>query len=183
MNDILKLLTAVDFAADKHKFQRRKGQNEMIPYINHPLQIARLIAEHYGTQNTDLLVAAILHDIIEDTETTPEEIEEKFGSHVKDIVLEVSDDKNLNKADRKRLQVENSPRISGEGKIIKLADKICNVKDITAFPPKGWDNERIIEYIRWSRSVINGVKGVNKKMEEIFERVSNEAEEKYLNLV
>lgn len=182
-DNILKLLKAIDFAADKHKYQRRKGDDNMVPYINHPIQIAKLIAENYGTGNVELLIAAILHDIIEDTETSPEEIEEKFGTRVREIVLEVSDDKNLVKAERKRLQVENSHRISNEAKIIKLGDKICNVKDMINSPPKDWTIERIIEYISWSKNVIKGVKGVNKKLEEIFEKVSEEAETKYSKLL
>ena len=128
------LITALAFAADKHKNQRRKDADAS-PYINHPIALANLLLNEAGVEDQRVLIAAVLHDTIEDTDTTEQELVRYFGKDVADIVLEVTDDKALPKAERKRLQIEHAAHISRRAKLVKLADKICNLRDITASPP------------------------------------------------
>ncbi len=134
MSDLPKLLQAVSFAAKKHIAQKRKG-NDAAPYINHPLEVANLLANVGKVEDYDVLIAAVLHDTIEDTETTKEEITELFGSNVCGMVLEVTDDKSLPKSERKQKQIEHAPHLSHGAKLIKLGDKISNIHDIIENPP------------------------------------------------
>jgi GTP diphosphokinase / guanosine-3',5'-bis(diphosphate) 3'-diphosphatase len=131
------IIKASAFAAAKHRNQRRKDA-EASPYINHPIALADVLANEGGIEDPTVLCAAILHDTIEDTETTPEELERHFGRHVAAIVLEVTDDKSLEKHVRKQLQIDHAPHISREAKLVKLADKICNLRDILDSPPADW---------------------------------------------
>jgi guanosine-3',5'-bis(diphosphate) 3'-pyrophosphohydrolase len=159
----LLLLRALAFAADKHRFQTRKGETKN-PYINHPINVALTLAEVGNETNIQLLTAAVLHDTIEDTETTPEEIESQFGKEVLDLVLEVTDDKSLPKEERKKLQVLHASTKSALAKKLKLADKICNVYDIIHHPP-GWPLERKLQYLKWAEDVLTGLAGANEKLE------------------
>ena len=158
------LLKALAFAADKHRFQKRKDAQET-PYINHPINVALTLMDIGGETNEDLIVAAILHDTIEDTETSPAEIREHFGQSVLDIVLEVTDDKSLPKEERKRLQVLNASRKSEQARKLKLADKICNVTDIIHHPPGNWTVERKLQYLEWAEQVLKGLVRTNPKLE------------------
>ena len=133
-NPTTALLEALHFAAAKHRDQRRKDVVAS-PYINHPIAVARLLASEGGVTDLVTLQGAILHDTIEDTETTPEELERHFGPAVRQLVAEVTDDKGLSKGDRKRLQIEHAPHLSLQAQQIKIADKTANVYDITASPP------------------------------------------------
>ena len=148
------LIAALAFAADKHKNQRRKDADAS-PYINHPIALANLLLNEAGVEDQRVLVAAILHDTIEDTDTTEQELVKHFGKDVADIVLEVTDDKALPKAERKRLQIEHAAHISRRAKLVKLADKICNLRDITSSPPAGWSIQRKQEYFDWAKSVVD----------------------------
>lgn len=159
------LLKAVAFAADKHRFQTRKD-SERTPYINHPINVALTLCEVGHESDTDLLVAAILHDTVEDTETAPEEIEKIFGKFVRDIVMEVTDDKNLAKEERKRLQIVKASLKSRPARKLKLADKICNVHDIIHHAPAGWTVERRLDYLSWCEQVLEGLRGVNHLLEK-----------------
>ena len=123
-----------------------------------------------------LLQAAILHDTIEDTQTTPEEIERAFGKRVRRLVEEVTDDKKLPKAERKRLQIEHAPALSKKARCIKLADKICNLRDLVASPPDGWDLERRLAYLEFSRKVVAGCRGANPALERLFDRALRDAQ-------
>lgn len=167
MNFILshQLLKAVAFAADKHKFQTRKG-SDRTPYINHPINVALTLCEVGHESDTELLVAAVLHDTVEDTDTTPEEIEREFGKIVMNIVMEVTDDRNLAKDERKRLQIVTASLKSRAARKLKLADKICNVHDILYHSPQGWSNERRLEYLDWAEKVLEGLTGVNHLLEK-----------------
>ncbi len=167
---MLKLLAALHFAADKHRDQRRKDPEET-PYINHPIEVAEVLVRVGGVEDFELLQAAILHDTIEDTDTTAEELEQAFGASVRRIVEEVSDDKSLPKAERKRLQIEHSVDLSDCAKQLKIADKICNVRDVTASPPSGWRNARQVEYLDWSQRVVEGCRRVNAELEREFDNV------------
>lgn len=159
------MLKALSFAADKHRFQKRKD-SAGTPYINHPINVALTLADVGKETDLDLLTAAILHDTIEDTQTTPEEIEKNFGAVVRDIVLEVTDDKSLPKEERKRLQVVHASGKSEAARKLKLADKICNVHDIIFHPPGNWTVTRKLEYLRWAEQVLEGLKGTNPFLED-----------------
>ena len=162
------LLRAITFSAHKHRNQRRKNVGAS-PYINHPIEVATILATIGGVADLTILVAAILHDTVEDTATTPEELEESFGREVRLLVEEVTDDKGLPKADRKRLQVEHAPGSSTAAKLIKLADKISNILDVTETPPSGWSTERRREYLDWTERVVAGCRGTNDKLERHYD--------------
>ena len=168
-----KLLKAVLFASQKHENQRRKNSADT-PYINHPIEVAEYLNRVGGVDDLDVLVAAILHDTIEDTETTEDEIYELFGETVRRLVMECTDNKQLAKADRKRLQIETAPKKSHGGKQIKLADKACNLKSILVDPPKAWSIERQREYFEWAAKVCNGLKGVNAALDHEIDKIINE---------
>ena len=163
------LMTALTFAADKHKNQRRKDADAS-PYINHPIALVNLLLNEAGVEDQRVLIAAILHDTIEDTDTTEQELVKHFGKDVADIVLEVTDDKALPKAERKRLQIEHAAHISRRAKLVKLADKICNLRDISASPPAGWSVDRKREYFDWAKSVVDELRGVHPGLEHLFDK-------------
>jgi guanosine-3',5'-bis(diphosphate) 3'-pyrophosphohydrolase len=169
------LLTALDFAAERHKTQRRKDPAQT-PYINHVIEVATILARHGVTDRTALL-AAILHDTIEDTDTTPAELAERFGVEVRDAVLEVTDDKSLPKAERKRLQVEHAPSLSHAARLVKLGDKISNVRYVAHHPPASWSIERRREYLDWTEQVIAGLRGANAALEARYDEALREARE------
>jgi guanosine-3',5'-bis(diphosphate) 3'-pyrophosphohydrolase len=168
MSDVAKLTRAADYAAEKHRSHRRKGR-DAAPYINHPLQVAALLANLGDITDTDILTAAVLHDTIEDTDATAEEIGQLFGDPVRDLVLELTDDMSLPKEVRKRKQVEKAPLISDAAKQIKIADKFSNISDVLDNPPPDWSPERKAEYIKWGEEVFAGLRGVNKKLDKAFE--------------
>ena len=168
MTDIF--IKAVAFAADKHRNQRRKDAAAS-PYINHPIALVNVLANEGGITNNDVLCAAMLHDTIEDTETTEAELRLAFGDKITAIVLEVTDDKSLDKATRKQQQIEHAPHISIEAKMVKLADKICNLRDILATPPAGWPLERKLAYFEWANDVVAGLRGTNIKLERVFDEL------------
>lgn len=168
------LLRAALFAADKHRLQKRKDIDAS-PYINHPLAVAEVMARH-GVTDAVALQAALLHDTIEDTNTTPEELEAEFGAEVVSVVLEVSDDKSLDKQRRKELQIEHAPSLSDRAKLVKLGDKICNVLDVGSNPPAAWDLDRRRKYLGWTGAVVRGCRGVNAELEEYYDRVLEEAQ-------
>jgi guanosine-3',5'-bis(diphosphate) 3'-pyrophosphohydrolase len=159
---------AVAFAADKHRNQRRKDADAS-PYINHPIALANVLANEGGVDDATVLCAAVLHDTIEDTETTADEIRALFGPKVAAVVLEVTDDKSLEKQVRKQRQVEHAPHISTEAKLVKLADKISNVRDILASPPADWSAERKQTYFEWAARVVAGLRGVHPGLESVFD--------------
>lgn len=178
MNDLNKLLQAASFAAKKHSSQKRKGADAE-PYINHPLEVVNLLANVGKIADYDILIAAFLHDTIEDTKTTKEEVTELFGEKVCGFVLEVTDDKSLPKAIRKQKQVEHAPHLSDGAKQIKLADKISNIRDITDNPPHDWSQERKIEYVDWGERVVVGLRGANKNLEDCFDETAARARRKF----
>ena len=163
------LLEAVAFAADKHRNQRRKDA-EASPYINHPIALASLLKRE-GVDDVVVLCAALLHDTIEDTNTTADELRVLFGEVITSVVLEVTDDKDIDKAERKRLQVANAPMLSERAKLVKLADKICNVYDMVAAPPADWSLTRKREYLEWAKDVVDRIRGTHPGLEGIFDEV------------
>ncbi len=167
--DIIQFTRALDFAAKKHAHQRRKGELEE-PYINHLADVTRLLAAATEGRDTVLALAGLLHDTIEDTETTFDELEAEFGREVADLVAEVSDDKSLPKTERKQLQIEKAPAKSDRAKMLKLADKTSNLHSIIHSPPVDWSLERKREYFKWARDVVAGCRGVNEYLEKEFDR-------------
>ena len=174
MNTLSKLLEAASFAAVRHTGHHRKG-NDQEPYINHPLEVADLLATVGRVDDIDVLISAVLHDTVEDVGVTREEIVDRFGERVAGIVMEVTDDKSLPKAERKRLQVEHAPHLSPDAKLVKLGDKISNIRDVTNKPPKDWDTKRRREYIDWGVSVVAGLRGINSGLEAAFDQVVENA--------
>ena len=163
-----RIISAIAFAADRHRDQRRKDANAS-PYINHPIALANVLANEAGIDDERVLIAAVLHDTIEDTETTEQDLVRSFGQEIAAIVLEVTDDKALPKAERKRLQLESAPDISRRAKLVKLADKIGNLRDVATNQPVGWSNERKKEYFDWAKAVVDGLRGVHPELERIFD--------------
>jgi GTP diphosphokinase / guanosine-3',5'-bis(diphosphate) 3'-diphosphatase len=167
------LMRAIKFASEKHRNQTRKDGRT--PYINHPIEVIEILASGGGIDDVEILAAAVLHDTIEDTDTTAEELRTVFGDNVTFLVQECTDDKSLPRADRKRLQEEHAPRLSVGAKQIKMGDKVSNMRDMVENPPPDWSWERRSEYLNWCWRVYNGLKGVNSDLEQLFERRHTES--------
>jgi len=163
-----RLVAALAFAAQKHRDQRRKDLAAS-PYINHPIALANVLANEVGIDDERVLIAAVLHDTVEDTNTTEQELVREFGKEISDIVMEVTDDKSLPSAERKQRQIEHASTISRRAKLVKLADKICNLRDIHNNPPADWSPERKQEYYDWAKAVISGLRGVHPALEHLFD--------------
>jgi GTP diphosphokinase / guanosine-3',5'-bis(diphosphate) 3'-diphosphatase len=168
------LLKAIAFAADKHRRQRRKDA-EASPYINHPIAVATVLASEGDVSDEATLLAAVLHDTVEDTQTSFPELEEHFGPEVAALVRELTDDKSLAKSERKRLQIEHARGSSVRAKKVKIADKICNVRDMTASPPADWPLQRRLDYLSWSEQVVAGCRDVNPKLDQAFDEAIAQA--------
>lgn len=166
--DIELLFRALSFAANKHRDQRRKDTGAT-PYINHPIAVTRLLIEIEGIRDTTTLCAALLHDTIEDTETSAEELTREFGATISELVQEVTDDKTLAKPVRKQAQIDHAPHLSCEARAIKLADKISNLQDVSQNPPPGWSLQRRRDYYDWASQVIDGLRGDWKALEQAFD--------------
>lgn len=166
--DLALLFRALAFAAHKHRDQRRKDA-EASPYINHPIALAEVLAGEGRVADAEVLAAALLHDTIEDTDTSLEELRAQFGERIAGMVAEVTDDKNLPKAERKRLQIVHAAEISDGAKLVKLADKICNLRDVADRPPAKWDLQRRQEYFEWARQVIDRLRGAHPGLEAAFD--------------
>lgn len=180
MNNLPELLQAAKFAAKKHHGQHRKGA-DADPYIVHPLDVAHLLTNIGKVEDYDILIAAVLHDTVEDTGTSRDEIVELFGEKVASIVAEVTDDKSLPKAERKQKQIEHAPHISDEAKQLKMCDKISNITDIMNNPPADWSNQRRLEYIGWGEKVFAGLRGANENLENYFDELVKNAKDKIEN--
>jgi (p)ppGpp synthase/HD superfamily hydrolase len=170
------LLAALKFAAHKHSRQRRKD-SEATPYINHPIEVAEVLSRIGGITDLPTLQAAILHDTLEDTETSPQELKDYFGQEVCLLVQEVTDDKRLPKEERKRLQVEHAANLSTRAKLIKIGDKICNVGEITARQPPEWPLQRKLEYVDWAERVVSGCRDCNLDLGQHFDAVLKKSKE------
>jgi guanosine-3',5'-bis(diphosphate) 3'-pyrophosphohydrolase len=164
------ILRAVAFAAHKHRDQRRKDKDAS-PYINHPIQLATVLWEEGGVRDPEVIAAALLHDTLEDTETTWQELRGVFGEDIADVVLEVTDTKWIKKTLRKRLQVARARHSSENAKLVKLADKICNLRDIAAHPPANWPLERKQQYFDWAKEVVDRLRGTHPELERRFDEV------------
>ena len=150
------LLKALSFATHKHKDQRRKDVAAS-PYINHPISLADILCNEAHITDIEVICGALLHDTVEDTETTLEELEREFGVTIRSIVDEVSDDTTLSKEERKQHQVDHAAHASSQAKLVKLADKISNLRDVASNPPPSWSLERRKAYFDWAKQVINHI--------------------------
>ncbi len=168
MTDLNIIFKALSFAALKHRDQRRKNV-EASPYINHPIDLVNVLVNEGQVANPDIIVAAILHDTVEDTDTSFAELETHFGKVIADIVCELTDDNRLQKKERKQQQIDHAAHASDQAKQVKLADKICNLRDMCSAPPAGWDLDRRREYFDWSLAVIDQVRGAHDQLEAIFD--------------
>ena len=162
--DLAVIERAYTVAERAHEGQKRKSGE---PYITHPIAVAQILAD-LGI-GSKAVAAALLHDTVEDTATTHEELVDAFGSRIARIVAEVTDDTELPKADRKRLQIEHAPLLSREAKLVKLADKLCNLRDVADHPPAKWDLQRRREYFDWAKQVVDGLRGVHPRLEAAFD--------------
>lgn len=166
--DFENFVMALEFAAHKHRDQRRKDSNAS-PYINHPIQLVKVLVHEGEVNEPNVLCAALLHDTIEDTQTTLEELQQTFGDVIASIVDEVTDDRTLEKHVRKQAQIDHAPHLSREAKLVKLADKIANVRDMATSPPQEWPLTRRQEYFDWAKRVVDGIRGTNAKLEAAFD--------------
>ena len=162
------LMDAAYFAADKHAMQRRKGVAAE-PYINHLLEVAALVANATTEPDVPAVISALLHDCIEDAGVTQEEIAERFGDEIAGVVAEVTDDKSLKKEERKRLQVANAPKKSPRAVLVKMADKVSNLRAILDSPPTDWSDERRTEYFIWAKQVVGGLPNPNRLLQAEFD--------------
>jgi len=167
------VLFAAGYAAEHHRNQRRKGA-EARPYINHPLQVAQMLADTAGVTDPEVLAAALLHDTVEDTDVTIEDLEEVFGQRIASFVAEVTDDKSLEKATRKRLQIEHAAHLSPEAALIKIADKTVNVLDVVIDPPAHWPYARVVAYLDWAEAVVGGLINPNEALLARFQEAIRE---------
>ncbi len=176
--DLVQFARAADFAARQHSAQRRKGESAE-PYINHLTEVAALLSEATGGGDVVLLLGGLLHDTLEDTATTYEDLAERFGPEVAALVAEVTDDKSLPKEERKRLQIEKTPGKSRRAKLLKLADKTSNLRSLVHSPPKGWTEERLRDYVRWADAVVRSCRGLNAGLEAGFDAAYEEARARF----
>jgi guanosine-3',5'-bis(diphosphate) 3'-pyrophosphohydrolase len=168
--DLKQLVKTLSFATQKHRHQRRKDI-EASPYINHPITLVDILVNEGEVTDLDTLIAALLHDTVEDTDTTIEEIEAEFGPVIAELVMEVTDDGTLPQHERKALQVKHAPNLTYKAKLVKLADKIANLRDIDRSPPAGWSLKRSQTYFDWAKEVIDGLRGTHENLEAIFDEV------------
>ncbi|MGA9573380.1 MAG: HD domain-containing protein [Lysobacterales bacterium] len=164
------LIKALAFAAKKHRNQRRKNV-AAFPYINHPINLVNILCNEVHITDMNVICAALLHDTVEDTETTAEELTQEFGQEICDIVMEVTDDKSIEaRQKRKQLQIEHASQISEQARLLKLADKISNIRDLTLDPPATWSLERRREYFDWAKQVIDQLRGTHAELEKLFDQ-------------
>lgn len=179
-SEIEKILDAVVFAADKHRNQFRKDPKQT-PYIIHPIGVASHLITIGRVKDTEIIIAALLHDTVEDTETTFEEINEIFGPRVASLVEEVTDDKTLPKHIRKMLQISHAPHKSPGAALIKLADKLYNLSDLLYFPPPDWTQERVDQYFVWAQTVVDNLPKVNQPLKDAVDATIQKYWSGYIN--
>jgi guanosine-3',5'-bis(diphosphate) 3'-pyrophosphohydrolase len=175
LQTIRELMRAAHFAAARHSEQRRKGAAAE-PYVNHLLEVAELVSSALSEPDTNLVIAALLHDTVEDVGVSKEELIANFGQDVADLVMEVTDDKSLPKQERKRLQIVNAPKKTVRAQVIKLADKISNLRAILASPPSDWSVERQRQYFEWARQVVDALSAPHPGLKLEFDRLYGQAE-------
>ena len=173
-NDLVKLSQAADYAARQHVAQRRKGERGE-PYVNHLTEVTAILAETTGGDDTVLLLGGLLHDTLEDTDATYDDLVQHFGAEVAELVAEVTDDKSLPKEERKRLQIEKTAGKSRRARLLKIADKTSNLRSLVASPPAGWSRQRLSDYVVWAHDVVRSCRGLNPRLEAAFDVAHQEA--------
>jgi guanosine-3',5'-bis(diphosphate) 3'-pyrophosphohydrolase len=173
------LLNALNFAAYKHRFQRRKGY-EPVPYINHPIKVCSLLA-NCNVNDEETLMAAVLHDTLEDTDATVEELTNLFGAETTKIVLEMTDNMELPSQERKALQIQKALNLDIRTKLVKIADKACNIEDITTLP-LDWTLERKLAYLDWAKQVVDRCRGNNMQLDNYFDKTIVEGRNRLLKI-
>ncbi len=176
--ELVLLTRAADYAARQHVGHRRKGERGE-PYINHLTEVAVLLADTTGGGDVVLLMGALLHDTIEDTEVTFDDLLEEFGAEVAELVAEVTDDKSLPKQERKRLQVETAASKSHRARMLKIADKTSNLRSLITSPPTGWTDERLSDYVEWAAEVVRSCRGLNAALDAAFDAAYAEARARF----
>jgi (p)ppGpp synthase/HD superfamily hydrolase len=174
-DDMVRILKGIEFSAEKHKSQTRKNSQKS-PYIIHPIGVAHHLMIVGNVRDADILIGALLHDTVEDTNASFEEIQAKFGLTVEGLVRETTDDKSLPKAVRKQLQIEHASHKSPGAAMIKLADKFYNLTDMTRETPTGedgepWTQERIDTYFAWAKQVIDALPPVNTELKAAVDQL------------
>lgn len=172
------IATALDFSAKKHRDQRRKD-HAASPYINHPILLFKILAAEAKITDEVVLISALLHDTVEDTDTTFEEIERHFGSAIASVVKEVTDDMSLPRLKRKEQQVQHAPHLSKEAALVKFADKIANLRDLICAPPLHWSLERKTQYCEWAIQVIQNISHPHPQLLALFEATVKEFKQKH----
>jgi (p)ppGpp synthase/HD superfamily hydrolase len=168
MSDLHLIFRALSYAAQQHATHKRKGR-EALPYINHPIKVSTIITQYVPDASNELIAAAVLHDVVEDSETTVEDLKNMFGATIASIVEEVSDDKFLPKKEAKQKQIQNAPHLSHNAKLIRICDKIANVRDICGEDvPNDWDYKTKIEYLNWAEEVVNAMGKFHDELEFTF---------------
>lgn len=167
-DDLKLLIRALDYSARQHTTQRRKDAAQT-PYINHPIALIKVLAIEADITDPDVLAAAVLHDTVEDTSTEEADLRRLFGERIANIVMEVTDDTALFTDERKRLQVERAPTKSAAAAMVKLADKISNLRDVADNPPRSWDLNRRRAYFDWAKAVVDRLPSVNQKLRALFD--------------
>lgn len=170
---VKEVVRCTNFAAIKHKDQRRKDKQQT-PYVNHVIGVAHILVSEGGITDVSVIQAALLHDTVEDTDTSFYELQAEFGEDVANLVREMTDDKSLPKAERKALQISHAPKASYRAKLVKLADKLYNLRDLRRVTPEGWTEERVQEYFEWAAQVVAGLRGTNQGMEDALEQLFRE---------
>jgi guanosine-3',5'-bis(diphosphate) 3'-pyrophosphohydrolase len=166
--DFSPILNAIMFAAAKHEGQARKDLVKT-PYIMHPIGVCRILWEEGKIRNTNVLVAALLHDVLEDTQTTAAEIEQHFGKRVRDTVQELTNDPALSSEENKQRQVEHASLLSWNAQCVKLADRLYNIRDLKNLPPS-YDKQHIVRYFSWGRKLLHALKGTNENLEHALQK-------------
>ncbi|SRR6266849_2863521 len=166
---LVRILAAASFAAKAHAGQKRKGAAAE-PYINHLIEVAELVASSGSELDVNLIMACFLHDVVEDTSVTPQEVARLFNDDVASLVMEATDNKTLPKDERKAMQVKTAPHKSARAQTLKLADKISNLRALLTSPPPDWSRERKRQYFEWARAVVSGFTSSNPYLFDEFEK-------------
>src|SRR5215510_6061591 len=174
-SDVRQLTKALLFAAEAHRNHRRKGASQE-PYINHLIEVLDLVASVDGG-DMDVLVAALLHDVLEDTLTGNEELVGMFGEGVARIVQENSDDMTLPKPERRRARLASRSKKSREARLVKFADIISSLRAISVSPPAGWSNDHRLGYLQSCRNLADAGRGSNSEIEKVFDDTAKAVEQ------
>jgi guanosine-3',5'-bis(diphosphate) 3'-pyrophosphohydrolase len=171
--DLPDLIEALAFASIQHADQRRKDP-AATPYINHPIALVHILVSEGAVHDPLVLQAALLHDVLEDTDTSAATLRKRFGAELANVVFELTDDKTLPKQDRKQLQIDRAPDLSSHARLVRLADKISNLRDLSHAPPMDWSPVRIEAYVEWARAVVVGLRGTHVVLERLFDEACGE---------